>query len=217
MRLAEIYFTLSLTIVLPTASIRVFSFNSTDDHNEPSSAVLVRGPTLPLPERFIVCFSVKHDKINGRSPLLIRDKNNQPWIALSIWPKYPMEPGGQIGLWVEVGKSVWKMFRKLSTPWKFWSHICADINSATGNISLAMDGLPPVTKHFEKLKKGKPINIDQKLEIGLSDTDKTLGGRRSSGGRFQTFTSMCLMKPYFYKHSPKILVKKVVAISPGQT
>ena len=80
--------------------MKVFSFNSAEDKNEPSSVILVRGPSQLLPERFAICFSMKQDKVDERSPLVIRDEDDQPWIALSIWLR-----GGQIGLWMQVGKS----------------------------------------------------------------------------------------------------------------
>ena len=65
-------------------SIKVFFFNSTDD-NDPPSTALLQSPRRVLPEKFTLCFSMKEDKIARRSPLLIRDKDYKPWIALSIW------------------------------------------------------------------------------------------------------------------------------------
>ena len=121
---------------------------------------------------------MRQDKIDGRSPLLIRDQDDQPWIALSVWLR-----GGQIGLWMQVGKSDWKMIQEISTPWKFWTHICADFDTLTGDIALSMDGQPTVRNNFEKLRNGKPTNLDQKLEIGLTDTDNAYGGRRSFRGK----------------------------------
>ena len=86
------------------AAIKVLSFNSSSkDHL--SSALLVQSTTLVLPERFIACFSMKQDKTE-RGPLLIRDKNNQPWVALKI-----LNYGGQIALWGEVSQSEWWCFR----------------------------------------------------------------------------------------------------------
>ena len=176
MKLAELQLLLFATSV---ASIKVFSFNSTDDNDPPSSAVFVQSPPWQiLPEKFTVCFSMKQDKIDGRSPLLIRDKHDQPWIALSIWNQ-----GGQLALWVEIGKTDWKTFHVFAKPWKFWSHICGQIDTVAGNISVSIDGRPSVTKTFEKLKEGKPMNLDRKLEIGVSETDIANGGNRSFRGK----------------------------------
>ena len=79
MKFAEIQLLLFTT---SAASIKVFSFNSTDDNDLPSSALLVQNqPWQLLPEKFTVCFAMKQDKIDGRSPFLIRGRNEQPWIA----------------------------------------------------------------------------------------------------------------------------------------
>ena len=69
-------------LVSRVISIKVFSF-------EPSGSALSTvqlrdSPKTSLPERFIFCFAMKQDKIDGRSPLLLRDKDNQPWLALGM-------------------------------------------------------------------------------------------------------------------------------------
>ena len=125
-------------------SIKVFFFNSTDDNDPPSTAVL-QSPRTALPEKFTLCFSMKEDKIDRRSPFLIRDKDDKPWIALSIWNE-----GGRPTLWGEVGRTEWKMFHVFERPWKFWSHICAGIDTIAGTLSLSIDGQPTVTNTFEK-------------------------------------------------------------------
>ena len=176
MKFSEVQLLLYTTSV---ASIKVFSFNSSDDNDPPSSAVLLQNPPRQaLPNKFTVCFAMKQDKMDGRSPFLIRDRNGQPWIAFSIWNQ-----GGQLGLWGEVGKRHWKMFHLLEKPWKFWSHICGEIDTLTGNISVSIDGRPSVTKNFEKLREGKPTDLDQKLQIGFSDTDIENGGKQSFRGQ----------------------------------
>ena len=150
-------------------TIKVLSFNSSSkDHL--SSALLVQSTTQVLPERFIACFSMKQDKTE-RGPLLIRDKNNQPWVALKI-----LNYGGQIALWGEVSQSEWWVFQELTTSWKFWTHICGDFDTVTGNITVSVDGSPSVTKTFERLREGKPANLDRKLEIGKSESALAYGG-----------------------------------------
>ena len=169
-----------LLFVTSAASIKVFSFNSTDHNDQPSSALLQqKSPSWQtLPDKFTACFAMKQDKIDGRSPFLIRDRNERPWLALSIWNQ-----GGQLALWGEVGKSDWKTFHVFPRPWKFWTHVCADIDTLSGNISVSIDGRPSVTKTFEKLREGKPVNLDKKLEIGLSETDIANGGNRTFRGQ----------------------------------
>ena len=141
-----------LLFATSVASMRVFVFNSTGDGEEPeSTAILSKSPEQPLPENFTVCFAMKQDKIDGRSPLLIRDRNNQPWIAISIW-----DHSGVLGLWGEVGKRDWKMFQVFERPWKFWSHICAELDTVTGNISVSVNGRETLTRSSEKLRDGMP-------------------------------------------------------------
>ena len=161
------------------SSIKVFSFEPSKDNRVLSTVLLKESPKMSLPARFIVCFGMKQDKIDGRSPFLMKDSENMPWLALSVWNQ-----GNQLALWAEIGRKDWKMFHRLDVPWKFWTHICADIDTATGNIAVSMDGRPIITKSSEKLKTGKPENLDQQLEIGITDSDVTNGGRRQFVGSF---------------------------------
>ena len=161
------------------SSIKVFTFQPSKDNDVPSTVLLEDSPKTSLPARFIVCFAMKQDKIDGRSPFLLKDKENMPWLALSVWNQ-----GNQLALWAEIGRKDWKMFHSLDVPWKFWTHICADIDTVTGNIAVSMDGRPIIIKMSEKLKTGKPENLDQKLEIGITDSDVTNGGRRQFDGSF---------------------------------
>ena len=160
-------------------SIKVFSFNSTDENDQLSSAVLENSPSQELPEKFTVCFAMKQDKIDGRSPFLIRDINRNPWIALSIWNT---NAGLGLSLWVDI-RGEWLNFHKIETPWKFWSHICAKFDTVTGNISVSIDGRPTLTKSSKNLRSGKPGTLDQHLEIGITETLTADGGKRSFYGK----------------------------------
>ena len=173
------WFNLTLLFSLTSSvnSMRVLSFNSTGDKNQLSQAVLMNNPDETLPEKFIFCFAVKQDKIDGTSPLLIRDRNMQPWIAVSIWKL------GAIALWFEIGKSEWIKFHRIKNPWKFWSHICAGIDTVSGNISVSIDGRPTMTKTSTKLREGlSPGKLDQQLELGVTETGAQYGGRRQFYG-----------------------------------
>ena len=117
-------------------SIKIFSFDPGVDEKL-AKVLLEKSREEVLPERFIVCFAMRQNNIDGRSPFLITDKKKQPWLALSIW-----DVGNQLALWAEVGKKDWKLFHALKVPWKFWTHICADLDTVTGNISVSIDGRP---------------------------------------------------------------------------
>ena len=157
-------------------SIKVFSFNSTDENDQLSSAVLENKSSQELPEKFTVCFAMKQDKIDRRSPFLIRDKNYHPWIALSIWNS------GGLSLWSDI-KGEWLKFQELETPWKFWSHICAEFDTVTGDISVSIDGRLPLTRRSKKLRGGMPEKLEQHLEIGITETSTEYGGKRSFHGK----------------------------------
>ena len=158
-------------------SIKVFFFNSTDETDQLSSAVLVNSPKEALPEKFTVCFAVRQDKIDQSSPFLIRDNNKQPWIAPSVWHS------GGLALWFEIGKREWIKFHEIKNPWKFWSHICAGIDTATGNISVSLDGRPSLTRTSQVLRDGMPGKLYQQLEIGITETSIKYGGKRPFHGK----------------------------------
>ena len=158
-------------------SIKVFSFNSTDESGQLSSAVLVNSPREALPEKFTMCYAVRQDKIDQSSPFLIRDQNKQPWIAPSIWHS------GGLALWFEIGKREWIKFHEIENPWKFWSHICAGIDTVTGNISVSLDGRPSLTRTSQVLRDGMPGKLYQQLEIGITETSMKYGGKRPFHGK----------------------------------
>ena len=160
-------------------SLKVFSFNSpTGDPYQLSKAVLLNSPKQNLPEKFTYCFSMKQDKVNGKSPFLIRDRNMQPWIAVSFW-----KWGGDVALWFEIGKSEWIKSVRVNTSVKFWSHICAGIDTITGNISVSMDGGSIMTKNSKMLTEDiAPKKLDQQLELGITETVDLFGGRQQFHG-----------------------------------
>ena len=162
------------------STIKVFSFNTTEVWEEYSCATLVQRPTKPLPERFIACFAMKQDKPDGRSPFLMRGQIGLPWIDFGIW-----NYDEQIAFWEEVGKSEWKMFNILPRLWKFWRHICADIDTLSGNITVSIDGTPSVTNTFEKLSKQKPTGLD--LDLGWTEAINAAGGIQSFRGEVSNF------------------------------
>ena len=172
MRVTQLLFLLTTNVVV---SIKVFSFNSTEDNGQFSSAILTQSPAKPLPDRFITCFAMKEDKTD-RNPLHIRGESGKPWIAFRIWNLV-----GRIALWIEVGKKEVKMFHVLPRPWKFWRHICADIDTLSGNVTASVDGTPSVTNKFNTLSKEKPRSFN--LEIGWTETLVAWGGNRSYRGQ----------------------------------
>ena len=176
LKMLQIGLALWLTVLLRhVICIRVFSFNSTDESDQLSSVVLVNSPRGALPEKFTFCFAMRQDKIDQSSPLLIRDKNKQPWIAPSIWHS------GGITLWFEIGKREWLKFHQLEKPWKFWSHICTEIDTVTANISVSLDGRPALTRSSKVLREEMPGKLQ--LELGFTESLKRTGGTRPFHGQ----------------------------------
>ena len=157
---------LILIVLTGTAStMRVFSFNSSEGNVQLSSAVLSSSPSSALPEKFIVCFAMKQDKIDRSSPFLIRDRNSYPWIAPSIWNL------GGIFLWFDLNKGEWLKFQEIEKPWKLWNHVCSQIDSVSGYISVSLNGRPSLTRRSEKLRReDKPDKLENHLELGITDT-----------------------------------------------
>ena len=174
----KIEFSLCLIVFVRSAiSIKVFLFNSSDESAQLSTALLANSPRDVLPEKFTVCFAMKQDKIDQRSPFLIRDRNKQAWIAPSVWHS------GGLALWFEIGKREWIKFHEIENPWKFWSHVCAEIDTLSGNISVSLDGRPTLMKSSEILRDGKPGKLHLQLEIGLMETSIKYGGKQPFRGR----------------------------------
>ena len=62
--------------------------------------------------------------------------------------------------------------------------MCAQIDSVSGKISVSLNGRPPLTKRSEKLRKeDKPEQLENHLELGITDTQIVDGGKRSFNGK----------------------------------
>ena len=91
--------------------IKEFSFTSSKENTQLSSAILPNSPIMDLPEKFTICFAMKKDKIDGTSPFLIRDRNKHPWIAPSMWKLW-----NGVSLWFDSNKGEWLEFHEMEKP-----------------------------------------------------------------------------------------------------
>ena len=134
------------------ASVRVFDFGgarSAPPGSPLSSATLINGQEERLTDRFVVCFSTKLTKLDEKSPFVLYGENNAPWLAFSFWSE-------GTGLWAEL-QGKWLNFHILEKPWTHvWIHICADVDTVSGNISVFVEGRKPTTKNSERLKTNRP-------------------------------------------------------------
>ena len=150
-----------------TVSIKVFNFNdarSAARGSLLSSATLTNGQEEELPDRFVVCFSIKMTKNYELSPFILYGENGESWLAFSFW-------GGESGplLWAEV-QGFWVSFSLvLEKPWtQAWKHICADVDTSSGNITVSLMGKNAITRSDNTLKSNKPRYLTGKVVIGIT-------------------------------------------------
>jgi hypothetical protein len=159
-------------------SIRVydFSFARHAAPGSPLSAGLL-GKSVALPARFIICSSAVQAKIDGKSPWSLYSDDGLPWLTLSFWN---LETGP--ALWADIRQGTWKLLHQIERPQTHvWRHVCADIDSVAGNMTVSVDGRPAMTVSTKDLKK-PPRNLQGKLKIGLTDSRAVDGGVRQFFG-----------------------------------
>ena len=87
------------------------------------------------------------------------------WLAFSFYD-------GDIGpiLWADM-QDKWVRFGVLMKPWTHvWKHICADVDTVSGNISVSMMGQKALTQHSDTLKTNKPKHLTEKIVIGIDNS-----------------------------------------------
>ena len=128
-----------------------------------SSAVLTNVPEEQLPERFIICSQIKHTKIDNKSPFVFLGQDKKAWLAFSFWN---YEAG--VILWLDQGDT-WIKLQLVERPWTHvWLHLCADVDTVTGNLSVSLNGGKPVHANSPGLAKNKPNFMQNRLQIGLN-------------------------------------------------
>ena len=160
---------LVLSLVTYVSSTRVLDFSvaqSAPPGSPLSTALLTNVPDKSLPHRFVLCFSTKHTKIDNKSPFVIYGEDNKAWMAFSFW-KY--EVG--VVLWVDVQGGSWTRLNLVSKPWTYvWLHICADIDTTSGNLSVSINGGETVQTAIQNLGTNKPDRVN--IEAGLNMEDE---------------------------------------------
>ena len=151
-----------------TLAVRVFDFDgahSAAPGSPLSSATLTNGQEKRLPDRFILCFSTKLSKVDGKNPFVIYGQNNAPWLAFGFW-----DSGTEVILWAEAQKA-WGRFHAVLNPWTHvWKHVCADVDTINGNLSVSLGGEEPIFRRIDKLGTQKPEYISSKLVVGITNS-----------------------------------------------
>ena len=65
-----------------------------------STATLTNVPVKTVPDRFILCYSSRQDKVDRKSPFVLYGEDDSPWLAFSLWWSV-----NEVVLWAEVWKS----------------------------------------------------------------------------------------------------------------
>ena len=121
---------LILIVLTGTAStMRVFSFNSSEGNVQLSSAVLSNSPSSALPEKFIVCFAMKQEKIERSSPFLIKGTET---VIPGLLPVFGTWAAFSYGLtWTRANGSSSKRLKNLGS----FGSMCAHTSTSSPGIS----------------------------------------------------------------------------------
>ena len=125
-----------LLLQSPVSMVKILTFESSSDVTI-SHAVIKQ--STPLPASFILCYSVKETIIDNNSVFTIYGDTREAWLSLSNWVL-----GGRVTLWVRVN-TVWIKIKEIQTyEINYWLHICLYANTVTGDLSLSLNGEPPI-------------------------------------------------------------------------
>ena len=163
------------------SSLRVLDFEaamSADPGSTLSSALLTSLSQEELPSQFILCFSINHNKIDGKTPFIVYGEDNKPWLAFSFW-----KSSFEVFLWVDVQTGNFTRLHNVRKPWTHvWMHVCADVDTLTGHLAVSLNGGKPIRGRNENLQTNRPYNLKDKIETGLSKENfLTLGSPQFVG------------------------------------
>ena len=165
-----------LSILSAGSSVRVLDFGRAGTEPPGSSlnsALLVGGSSGTVPERFVLCSSTRQEKLDSKGSYILLGENGQPWLAFSVW-----KHGAGAQLWMAIQREYWEKLYFIEKPvmTRFWIHLCADVDTITGNLTVSLNGRPSMTVNSERLKVKKPVILENHLEIGISRTSGSQGG-----------------------------------------
>ena len=174
-----------LLLVSQVTSTRVLDFAAAtfaDSSSPVSTVVITNSPAEVLPQRFILCFSIKHAIIDNKSPFIIYGENKEPWLAFSFW----ISTAG-LTLYAGVQRSTWIRLHLVEKPWTHvWMPVCADVDTESGGMSVTLNGGLAIKANVGKLKTQIPnqfigqitnINIFRHTKsIDIANMNLCLGG-----------------------------------------
>ena len=191
-------------VLVSVKSVRVIDFEEAQYASPGSPATLVvltKTPSQELPSRFIICFSTKQSKTDNKAPFILHGEDGTPWLAISF---------GHSGLWLDIQKGTWRKAFPVQKPsTHVWMHICADVDTLSGNISVSLNGQLSAVLNSIKLKSNKPKLLKDKIEIGLTNASLSKLSNNQFFGRVANIN-------IFYPHNkPSIVTMSSKACTGG--
>ena len=120
-----------------------------------------------LPQIFTICASFKENEVNKRSFFTIYGELNKPWMTLSNW-----RGDNTIIMWLKIN-TVFSEVGDFPLHWmNFWNHVCISADTESGNISIFLNEDPPISIRATNMNQERPQNIQGKLYIGLSESER---------------------------------------------
>ena len=151
----------------PVSSVRVLDFGSAiyaAPNTSLTFAVLTNMTEEKLPDQFILCFSVKQNKLDGKIPFALYGEDKKPWLAFSFW-----KGSSGVSLWADVQTGNFTKLHSIEKPWTHvWMHLCAEVDTVTGDMAVSLNGGTPIIGRDENLLTNKPSYLKDNIKIGLS-------------------------------------------------
>ena len=152
--------------------VKILTFESSSK-GDISHAVIKQ--STPVPASFILCYSLKENIIDNNSAFTIYGETGEAWLSLSNWVMWE-----RVIMWARVNR-VWIKIREIQTyEINYWLHVCLLVNTETGDLSLSLNGEPPIRFKNTELTIQAPKNLAEKIYLGFGElgyTNKQFNGQ----------------------------------------
>ena len=153
-------FCLLLLFLQAGLSIKILTF----EHSSENIAYHIIDKSIPLPEIFTLCLSIKEDQIPlYNSFFTIYGKYGDSWMTLSNFV-YPY-----IALWLKINKAWMEVTVIPEHLMNSWIHVCLEADTITGNISVLVNEGPTLFFTVPELIIQTPENLKENLYIGQAE------------------------------------------------
>ena len=148
-------------LLQPGLSIKILTFESSSS-GEISYDFIQK--SMPLPDIFTICSAFKESLIyDYNSFFAIFGDDGESWMTLGNFVL------SHISLWLYINKEWIKITDMPEHMMNSWIHVCVMTDTISGNISLLVNGNPPVLFTVHGLAEHKPDDLKGKLYLGKSE------------------------------------------------